>query len=253
MCNLPSLKDVLKEHNVKLPHHLPVGVVYCNGEWHFKIIKNVMGGGKWQVSPCPDRQQKYIEEQLSQFERVQTFETFEKKYQPEAFEAAKIFCEILKNRTLTPVKLGLIGRAGSGKTHLATAIKIELIKHKVFVEYITMPELENLLVEAYYGNLDAQAKLNGLISADLLILDELDKINPTRIVLNQFHAFLDSRYRKPMVFITNKSHNKLLELLGETIMSRLIEDAKIVQMKNFDYRQKRLLQDLTAADEEVPF
>ena len=98
----------------------------------------------------------------------------------------------------------LTGNAGLGKTHLLTALTVQLAQSGRNVRYLSAPSLyESLLTAVKEDNYAAAVK--GLKDQAVLVLDDLGAERRTDFAQQIFHSILDHRYhnRLPTVIATN--------------------------------------------------
>lgn len=133
------------------------------------------------------------------------------------------------------------GQAGSGKTHLGTAICSRLLSAGVAVVYMPYRDAvtrikQNILDEGAYNREIRRYKL-----ARLLYIDDLLKGRLTETDINIMYEIVNYRYmnNKPIIISTEKSPNDLL-VFDEAVGSRLLEMCKgnIIrfQGKELNYR-----------------
>ncbi|MFJ3486602.1 ATP-binding protein [Pseudomonas sp. NPDC090202] len=138
----------------------------------------------------------------------------------------------------------LIGKPGTGKTHLGVAIANELL-HKTShtAVYRTVGSILQAIRATYDRNNDRSEAdiLSSLIDPDLLVLDEIgvSKDQPSDFELTTLFAIINGRYQdvKPTVVISNLAGDELSRAMGERCVDRLREGNLIVVP--FDWESQR--------------
>jgi DNA replication protein DnaC len=160
----------------------------------------------------------------------------------------------------------IIGKIGTGKTHLAVGILKELILNRgipcLFYDY---RELLKEIQNSYNATVQTTEMqvLRPVFETEVLVLDELGAVKPTEWVWDTVSHILNSRYndKKTTIITTNfenlppgefqargrtASDSARIAARGETLgdritermRSRLHEMCKVVQLDGIDFRQK---------------
>ena len=156
----------------------------------------------------------------------------------------------------------LIGKIGTGKTHLAVGIIKELILRKgipcLFYDY---RELLKQIQNSYNDSVQATELdvLRPVFDAEVLALDELGAVKPTEWAWDTVSLILNTRYNhnRTTIITTNfedqaaaGSSNSLSAVrvaareetlgdrIGERMRSRLHEMCRIIKLEGVDFRQK---------------
>jgi DNA replication protein DnaC len=156
----------------------------------------------------------------------------------------------------------LIGKIGTGKTHLAVGIIKELILNKgipcLFYDYRELlKEIQNSYNAAVQTTeLDV---LRPVFETDVLVLDELGAVRPTEWVWDTVSLILNSRYNdnRTTIITTNFDDQPaasaagpvsiaraaargetLGDRIGERMRSRLHEMCRVITLDGADFRQK---------------
>ncbi len=136
----------------------------------------------------------------------------------------------------------LVGGCGSGKTHLAVAVLIEII-HSGKSGRVLFCNFQDLIQEIQ-ASFDADAAvgkseiLRPLLDADLLVLDELGSVRPSQFVQDILYYVINSRYntKRATIFTTNyfddaKEGVRLVDRIGPPMRSRLHEMTDLISMR----------------------
>ena len=156
----------------------------------------------------------------------------------------------------------IIGKIGTGKTHLAVGIIKELILNKgiacLFYDY---RELLKEIQNSYNATVQTTelGVLRPVFDSDVLVLDELGAVKPTEWVWDTVSLILNTRYNdnRTTIITTNfedqpaagvagslsparaASRGETLgDRIGERMRSRLHEMCRIVTLEGADFRQK---------------
>jgi DNA replication protein DnaC len=127
----------------------------------------------------------------------------------------------------------LMGTSGTGKTHLACAIANEL-KDKYSVSFACLP----ILLEKMRTS---NVNLDELLSADLLVLDDVGSERETTWTTERLLLIVDSRLTnaKPTVFTSNHELADFEARVGMRVSSRIIGNNLHLLLRGSDWRLYR--------------
>ena len=169
-----------------------------------------------------------------------TIESFDFAFQP----------SLDKNRTLALGQLDFIQRAevvhflgpqGTGKSHLATALGVAVVKASKSVYRATLAELIQALAKAQREDRLAD-KIRLYARSALLIVDEIGYLT---IDANLFFQLVNARYEKgAMILTSNRGFAEWGELFGDPVVAtalldRLLHHAVVVQIEGASYRMRQ--------------
>lgn len=155
----------------------------------------------------------------------------------------------------------VIGRIGTGKTHLAVGIIKELISRGIPSLFCDYRELLKEIQNSYNATVQTTELevLRPVFETDILVLDELGAVKPTEWVWDTVSLILNSRYNdKRTTIVTTNFEDQppagtsgtvsitraaaraetLGDRIGERMRSRLHEMCRIVKLEGDDFRQK---------------
>lgn len=149
-------------------------------------------------------------------------------------------CEYIKERR----NVIFLGKSGTGKTHMATALGIEACKKNLRTRFATCYGLVNELIEARKEK-ELSLVLKRYTRPDLLILDELGYIPFSKEGSELLFQVLAERYERGAVMITtNLGFGDWTQVFGNQVMTaalldRLTHKAHIINCTWESYRLKQ--------------
>lgn len=234
---------------------LEIRQVKCNCILHGEYLANqvLLGGKLKEISECPEcfklkQAQKAIEEekamqekaQKSRMERIKEtrmpleyqtkdFSTFfqDTESQREAFNMAERFVNGWKKAKAGGYGLLFLGGCGTGKTHLACAIMLELMERYLFVypRYYKVSEIFSAVRSTYQTGVitNEEEMLKFFSSIQLLVIDEVGIQKGSEAEKRILFSILDNRVtsNKPTILMSNLGPKALAELLGDRLYDRI--------------------------------
>lgn len=213
-----------------------------HGKYMSKVI-NILG--KEIVSSCPVCKKEYDEKEEKYQKRKKEIEEIERilawikvSNLPEIYrniENINLF-DNQKSLEKFDFKKNLIiyGGVGTGKTMIASYLGLKAIKNNMTVRYLFADDLEKKVKTSWKTNLTEQDILNIFIDCDLLILDEIGRVEYNNYLFKLF----DGRYtkNKQTIIMGNIEITEIPKILGEAIASRLRSNVKVVCFGTEDFR-----------------
>jgi DNA replication protein DnaC len=180
-------------------------------------------------------------------------------------------CRFVEEYPIDKTGLLLVGKVGSGKTHLAVGIAKALIREKgvecIFYDYA---ELLKQIQDSYNHSVQATelGLLRPVFETEVLVLDDLGSVRPTEWRWDTIRLMLNARYndkrttiittnfadepaakavvdseapKRPESFATARAaarDDTLGDRIGEPMRSRLHEMCRVVKMQGADFREK---------------
>ena len=139
-----------------------------------------------------------------------------------------------------------LGRSGTGKTHLATALGIEACKQGIRTRFVTAYGLANELIEARYEK-ELKRTLERYSRYGLLILDELGYVPFSKEGSELLFQVLAERHERASIIITsNLGFGDWTQVFGDAnltaaLLDRLTHKAYIINCNWESYRLRESL------------
>lgn len=136
----------------------------------------------------------------------------------------------------------LFGGVGTGKTFMSACIANALIDKGIPCLVTNFARISNTLM----GVCEKQTYIDSLNKYDLLVIDDLASERNTEYMNEVVMNVIDSRYRsgKPLIVTTNLTADELKnprDISRKRIYSRLFEMCIPVEIKGYDRRKKKLI------------
>lgn len=163
----------------------------------------------------------------------QTFESFNKYRQLDAYNAAQLFA-------FQPYgTLVLYGPYGIGKTHLLAAICNELRARHMSSRFCVAAKLHQAVAECYKSGEDAYRLIYQAIQVPLLVIDDVGASKLSESRLETYETIIDERtkHKRPIAISTNYI-DQLEQFVGGRAKSRLSMNQIAVEMTGDDYRME---------------
>lgn len=136
------------------------------------------------------------------------------------------------------------GDFGTGKTHLALAIRNYLAENNFKVLFITLPDYLERIKEGYNGAKDNRAlqtsyNIQSLArTADLLILDDIGANNMTKWATEQLFMLVNARKGKSTIYTTNLNIDDFTSNRDlHRVYSRMTENNREIEIYGEDNRK----------------
>lgn len=139
-----------------------------------------------------------------------------------------------------------MGKSGTGKTHLATALGMEACKQGVRTRFVTGCGLANELIEARDEKVLARS-IKRYAAYGLLIIDELGYVPFSKEGAQLIFQILAERHeRKPVMITTNMGFGDWTQIFGDpsmtaALLDRITHKAHMVNCTWESYRLKETL------------
>lgn len=172
-----------------------------------------------------------------------------------AFAKARGFVEAFDKALAAGKGLNFSGPYGTGKTHLAAGIALELCKRMKPVIMLSMIDMLARIRDTFDDRTqESEARLMAVLtSVDLLVIDDLGKEAPSEWTLEKLYQVINARYerKRPVIITTNYTDQELINRLAKidssgryrldvktakAIVSRLHEMCSFTEMTGADWR-----------------
>jgi DNA replication protein DnaC len=196
---------------------------------------------------CAKRKANVLRQRLvkSKLNQHKSFEHYDLNFQPGLDK--KMLAEIRSCRFIDEHKnVILIGKPGTGKTHLANAIGLEAAAKGYSVLFSHLHTLLERLAQGRADNSNRRI-LQQIIAPDLLILDEIGFRTLSPQALDDFFEIIRHRYEtKSTIFTSNRNFEDWGTILGDKVMAsaildRIVHHAYILKFEGDSYRIKDFL------------
>ena len=130
------------------------------------------------------------------------------------------------------------GPTGVGKTHLLWGM-YRFVSEKTSQPFIIVKLVSLLSQLRPAGGEDGATTIPRLVNVALLGIDDLGAQKSSEWVEERLYELIDSRYdaERPMIITTNRKPEKLDEVVGERLASRLLEACEVLLLTGPDRRR----------------
>lgn len=132
---------------------------------------------------------------------------------------------------------------GLGKTHLTSAVGMEIIRRGMSVLAVRDVDLMATLMDLKRGSEgEYESYINKLIKAPALLWDDIGKSNPSEAKQTAYYTVIDarSRQKKLILWSTNEDLDSLADRIGDGAASRLVGMTRnLVICEGEDWRLKQ--------------
>jgi DNA replication protein DnaC len=253
---LPPLHLVLEPRDAVCPSHGP----YVSTGTRFTV-----GKGREVWAPCPgcEGERMAVEREAAEADRLtrervrteemlgraaipvrfigRTFDSYraETPGQRAALTISRDYAENFNRHARTGESLLMLGKAGTGKSHLASAI-LQAIMPAQCGLYSTAADVIEMVRETWRRDSErSQGRVMQMLSTvPLLVIDEVGVQYGTESEQNTLFQIIDRRYRdrRPLILMANLQPVELQQLLGDRVYDRLREVSKVLTFEWDSYR-----------------
>lgn len=186
-------------------------------------------------------QNEYLEKSFDNY-IVNSDDEEQKKMQSEALKFTKHYALNFGSHLKEKQNLFIQGTFGTGKTHLAAAIRNEVSKQNYKVLFISLPNYIEALKKEFRDKSNHHSIYKWATEADLLILDDVGANRMNEFAISELFRLVDARIDKCTVYTTNMTSEEFTQTKElNRILSRMVNRAKAIVIKGTDYRRKGLM------------
>lgn len=146
-----------------------------------------------------------------------------------------------------PTNLLVVGNYGTGKSHLAAATTKEFMKRGYSAAFIQVNKLMTKIQASWNNKTDLTEDeiITFLSTVDLLVIDDFGAELTTKEIEQEswknkrINQIIDNRVGRATILTTNFTTEDLFKMYGEREFSRVLEDAKQIEMYGDNYRLRR--------------
>jgi DNA replication protein DnaC len=228
-------------------------ITHCSkhGDYNSRAIQIAGVKEIWTKCPkCHEVQEKLrttnqcLPNWVSKRQKGNTFDNFKivTEEQKNIWSRSKKYVENFKKVLEIGSCMAFLGSPGTGKTHLATAIGVELWEKNYTVSYKRLYDLMTE-IKSTYNKSEKTTEIeiiNNLVQFDLLILDEIGLKTMSETETALAYQILDKRYEeiKPTIIISNLNEKELSDNIGARTVDRLYENHGAVFVFDWDSHRR---------------
>ena len=150
----------------------------------------------------------------------------------------------MKVKKIVDLKLSLVlsGKPGRGKTHLAIASLLYMMKKYENGKplFLSAPELFVELRDRINNRVTEQSIIDRYLRVPLLLIDDLGVETTTNRSIETFYSIIDGRSRsnKQLIITSELTMEEIGEIYGDRLASRLCGMGEYIRIEGEDFRVK---------------
>ncbi|MCP3966928.1 MAG: ATP-binding protein [Lentisphaerae bacterium] len=185
---------------------------------------------------------RFVQSKLSEEKSIQTYDF---SYQPKLDK--KLLLDLASCRFIHDKQnIIFMGNPGVGKTHLANALGLEILRQGMKAQFLHATELIDLLLVAR-GNGSYSSIMKKLLELDCLIIDELGFKSMPKSSVDEFFEIIRRRYEHKSIIITsNRNFEEWPDIFGDAVLAgaivdRIVHHSVVIRITGNSYRTKHLI------------
>lgn len=133
----------------------------------------------------------------------------------------------------------IVGPRGPGKTQMGVELIRDACKRGIECSYHKVAEVFMRIKEGYRKDMSEEETLRPFVRISLLVLDEIQERSESDWENRLLTYLIDKRYdsMKPTILIGNLTNTSIIECLGDSIYSRMVETGGIIECKWESFRR----------------
>ena len=189
-----------------------------------------------------DERARKINITVSHFPYIKTVKDFDFSYQP-TINKEQIMDFLSLRFIEQKSNIIFVGSSGVGKTHLATAIRIEAASKRISTYLLNFAVLMEKFKQAAKEN-RVEKVVKHYLKYTVLIIDEIGYLPVDEAAAFGFFQLIAARYEyRPTILTTNQPFSKWPDVFGDTVIAnaiidRLVHHCDIVKITGHSYRIK---------------
>lgn len=257
----PFLQELSKAERIEIgecPHcrngRMPDG----SPEVKRKLYKQVFPDGVERIEPCKCQGEKMANEKQREinartFDKgsiihgdyaAKTFEDYvaETDEQKFALKAARYYANHFDEQLANQQNILFQGTFGTGKTHLAAAIRNAVSNQDYKVLFMSLPDYIQKLKDEFGDRNQRHPIYKMAKEAELLILDDIGANRMSDWETSELFRLVEARLGKCTIYTTNwrgKDFTETREI--NRVFSRMMQKTKVIPLNGPDHRMKGML------------
>ncbi|WP_020006192.1 ATP-binding protein [Salinicoccus albus] len=166
----------------------------------------------------------------------------ETKEQSVALRSARKYIDTFDEQMKNRRNIIFQGMFGTGKTHLAAAIRNELSKKNYKALFMSLPDYIDRVKQEFKETNQRHPIYKMAQDADLLVLDDVGANRMTDFEVSELFRLVEARTGKCTVYTTNYDSNDFISSRElHRVFSRMMSNTAVIVLNGDDYREKGLI------------
>ena len=159
-----------------------------------------------------------------------------------ALKAARYYAEHFNDQLANQQNILFQGGFGTGKTHLAAAIRNAISKQNYKVLFMSLPDYVQKLKEEFSDRNQRHPIFKMAKDAELLVLDDVGANRMSEWEISELFRLVEARLGKCTIYTTNWTARDFTETQEiNRVFSRMMQKTKVIPLNGPDHRMKGLM------------